>query len=148
MTTPGVPPTDGTTPQPPAPGAPGGSAPAPAASPDVRFVEELVAELPGFADAYEAHVFNENGVLPHVFFMDVVEETVQAFLGEESDVPDWRRTLDFLEERTGSDTPEVQAVIVTSFLNDLPYPGQPGHDIVRHLPPRMAATFARIRPKG
>ncbi|MGW1883988.1 hypothetical protein [Streptomyces sp. NPDC001970] len=120
----------------------------PDVSPDVRLVQDLVAAIPGFEDSYDAHVFNEHGVLPHVFFIDVVEETVLAFLGEESEVPDWRRTLDFLEGQSARGVPEVDAVIVTSFLNDLPYPGQPGNDIVRHLGPVMAAKFAKIRPSG
>ncbi|MEU8675304.1 hypothetical protein [Streptomyces sp. NPDC048560] len=41
-----------------------------------------MAQVPGFEEGYECHVFNENGVLPHVFFWDVGQDTVRSYLGE------------------------------------------------------------------
>ncbi|WP_351226126.1 hypothetical protein [Streptomyces sp. NPDC002133] len=117
-------------------------------TPDVQLVQDLVARIPEYEDLYESHVFNEDGVLPHVFFWDVVQEVVRSYLGEDPEAPDWRRTLDFLEEHSARGVPEIDAVIVTSFLDDLPYPGRPGHDIVQHLGPVLAAKFAKIRPSG
>ncbi|MGW9073327.1 hypothetical protein ACWGQT_28275 [Streptomyces yangpuensis] len=49
----------------------------------MRLVEDLVARVPGFADAYECHVMNEPRVLPHLFFWDVVQDTVASYLGED-----------------------------------------------------------------
>ncbi|MGO4648941.1 hypothetical protein AB4305_28910 [Nocardia sp. 2YAB30] len=117
-------------------------------TPDVQLVRDLVARIPEFAETYESHVFNEGGVLAHVFFWDVVQETVGSYLGEDADAPDWRRTLAFLEEQSALGVSEIDAVIVTSFLDYLPYPGKPGHDIVRHLGPVMKAEFVKIRPSG
>jgi hypothetical protein len=113
----------------------------------VRLVEDLVAQVPGFEDAYECHVFNEHGVLPHLFFWDVVQDTVRSYLGEgDPDGPDWRRVLIFLEEETRRCAPGAIEVIVTSFLYDLPYKGEPGYGIEAHLGPAMKERYLQLRP--
>ncbi|MFI0823419.1 hypothetical protein ACH4Q7_03060 [Streptomyces roseolus] len=119
----------------------------------VRLVHDLVVHVPSFQDAYDSHVFRQGDVLPHVFFWDVVQGTVRSFLtrtgaGAEGAAADWRRTLDFLEERCGRGDAVVDEVIVTSFLGDLPSPHEPGHGIVLQLGPVMAARFGRMRPRG
>ncbi|MFC9326188.1 hypothetical protein [Kitasatospora sp. NPDC057015] len=114
---------------------------------DVRFVRDLVARIPAFDDLYRSHVFNEDGVLAHVIFWDITLATVASYLGDE-DEPDWRSTLPFLEEQLSLGVPEISEVVVTSFLNYLPWPGEPGHGIVRELGPAMARSFASIRPSG
>ncbi|MEU3395469.1 DUF7674 family protein [Streptomyces filamentosus] len=119
----------------------------PADPPGVQLVHDLLLHVPAFRGAYESHVFRQGGVLPHVFFWDVVQGTVRSFLADEA-APDWRRTLDFLEERSSRGDSAVDEVIVTSFLGDLPSPQEPGHGIVRQLGPVMSAKFLRIRPGG
>ncbi|GLY91330.1 hypothetical protein [Actinoallomurus iriomotensis] len=114
-------------------------------TPDVQLVEELVRRLPAFEDLYESHVFNEDGVLPHVFFWDVTQETVASFLGDE-DPPDWRATVGFLEEQFGAAEPKAREVVVTSFLDYLPFPGQPGGDLTRYLGPQLTGKLAELRP--
>ncbi|MEU8953529.1 hypothetical protein AB0C93_04410 [Streptomyces sp. NPDC048518] len=113
---------------------------------DVQLVRDLVAAVPGFEELFDAHVFNEDGVLPHVFFWDVVEETVASFLGRGE--TDWRDTLRFLEDELRLDAPQVNEVVVTSFLLGLPWPDQPGYGLVDHLGRAMKARFAAIRPSG
>jgi hypothetical protein len=113
---------------------------------DVQLVRDLVAAAPGFEGLFDAHVFNEDRVLPHVFSWDVVQETVASFLG--GDETDWRVTLQFLEKQLLLDVPEVAQVVTTSFLFNLPWPDQPGHSLVDHLGPAMSARFAAIRPSG
>ncbi|MET9625652.1 MULTISPECIES: hypothetical protein [unclassified Streptomyces] len=117
-------------------------------TPSVQLVSDLVTRIPEFRDAYESHLFNQGDVLPHVFFWDVVQDTVRSFLGEDPGAADWRRTLAFLEEQSMRGVLGIDEVIVTSFLNDLPYPHEPGHGIVEQLGPVMAAKFVRIRPGG
>ncbi|MFF9011244.1 hypothetical protein ACF087_36440 [Streptomyces goshikiensis] len=113
----------------------------------IRLVEDLVAQVPGFEDAYESHVFNENGVLPHMFFWDVVQDTVHSYLAEgDPDGPDWRQVLTFLEEQTHRRLPGAIEVIVTSFLYDLPYQGEPGYGIEAHLGPAMEERYLQLRP--
>ncbi|MER6095098.1 hypothetical protein ABT154_04445 [Streptomyces sp. NPDC001728] len=121
---------------------------APAATPSVQLVSDLVTRIPEFRGAYETHVFHQGGVVPHVFFWDVVQDTVRSYLGEVPGAADWRRTLDFLEEQSCRGVVGVDEVIVTSFLGDLPSPQEPGHAIVQQLGPVMAARFVRIRPLG
>ncbi|WP_329390283.1 hypothetical protein OG625_39780 (plasmid) [Streptomyces sp. NBC_01351] len=117
------------------------------AAASMRLVDDLVAQVPGFQDAYESHVFNENGVLPHMFFWDVVQDTVHSYLAEgDPDGPDWRRVLAFLEEETRHRVPGAIEVIVTSFLNDLPYEGEPAHGIEAHLGPAMKKRYLQLRP--
>ncbi|MFF1719862.1 hypothetical protein [Streptomyces sviceus] len=113
---------------------------------DVQLVRDLVAAAPGFEDLFDAHVFNEDGVLSHVFFWDVVQETVASFLG--GNKTDWQVTLRFLEEQLRLDVPEVTTVVVTSFLFNLPWPDQPGYGLVDHLGPAMSARFGAIRTSG
>ncbi|MFI7359892.1 hypothetical protein ACIBTP_38915 [Streptomyces avidinii] len=113
---------------------------------DVQLVQDLVAAVPGFEDPVDVHVFNEHGVLFHVFFWDVVQETVASFLG--GDETDRRDTLRFLEEQLRLDVPEVTTVVVTSFLFSLPWPDRPGYGLVDHLGPAMSARFAALRPSG
>ncbi|MFE6226531.1 MULTISPECIES: hypothetical protein [unclassified Streptomyces] len=113
----------------------------------MQLVHDLLAHVPAFRGAYESHVFRQGGVLPHVFFWDVVQGTVRSFLAEDGE-PDWRRTLDFLEEQIRRGDSAVDEVIVTSFLGDLPSPQEPGHGIVGQLGPVMAARFGRMRPRG
>ncbi|MFF1507466.1 hypothetical protein [Streptomyces sp. NPDC058326] len=117
-------------------------------TPGVRLVGDLVSRIPEFRGVYENHVFRQGGVLPHVFFWDVVQDTVRSFLGEAPDAADWRSTLAFLEEQSCRGVLGVDEVIVTSFLGDLPSPQEPGHAIVHQLGPVMAAKFVRIRPLG
>ncbi|MFF0747534.1 hypothetical protein [Streptomyces sp. NPDC004267] len=120
----------------------------PAPTPGVQLVSDLVARVPGFRDVYDAHVFCQGRVRPHVFFWDVVQATVSSFLQQEGAGADWRRTLDFLEEQSRRGVVGVDEVIVTSFLGDLPHPHEPGHAIVRRLGPVMTARFLRLRPGG
>ncbi|MFJ6798125.1 hypothetical protein [Streptomyces sp. NPDC091268] len=113
----------------------------------MRLVEDLVAQVPGFEDTYESHVFNEHGVLPHLFFWDVVQDTVHSYLTEDTpDGPDWRGVLAFLEEETHRRVPGAIEVIVTSFLYDLPCRGEPGYGIEAHLGPAMKERYLQLRP--
>ncbi|MFB7029040.1 MULTISPECIES: hypothetical protein [unclassified Streptomyces] len=120
----------------------------PSVTPSVQLVSDLVTRIPEFREAYEIHVLHQGGVLPHVFFWDVVQDTVRSFLGEDPAAPDWRRTLAFLEEESCRGVLGIDEVIVTSFLGDLPSPHEPGHALVHRLGPVMAARFARMRPLG
>ncbi|CAM5678990.1 hypothetical protein SAVIM338S_07270 [Streptomyces avidinii] len=113
----------------------------------VQLVEDLVAQVPGFEDAYESHVFNQDEVLSHVFFWDVVQDTVHSYLAEgDPDGPDWRRVLAFLEEETRRRVPGAIEVIVTSFLYSLPHQGKPGYGIEEHLGPAMKESYLQLRP--
>ncbi|MFJ8608092.1 hypothetical protein ACIRH0_12950 [Streptomyces sp. NPDC093675] len=117
-------------------------------SADVQLVEYLVARFPALEDSYSAHVFNEDGVLPHVFFWDVTQDVVNSFVAQDPDALDWRSVLAFLEEQLSRGIPKVNEVICTSFLWYLPNPGDPGYEIINHLGPTMTRKFREMRPHG
>lgn len=114
----------------------------------VQLVEDVVARFPILEDSYDAHVYNEGGVLPHVFFWDVTQGVVNSFVTQNPDTLDWRSVLAFLEEQLCRGILEVNEVITTSFLWYLPNPGDPGYEIVAHLGPVMTRKFQEIRPRG
>ncbi|MFI1188941.1 hypothetical protein [Streptomyces californicus] len=114
----------------------------------MQLVMDLVARFPILEDLYESHVFNEGGVLPHVFFWDVAQDVVSSYISQDPDSLDWRSILSFLEDRMGGEIPEEVDVICTSFLWYLPHRGDPGYEILSHLGPLMVSGFRRIRPGG
>ncbi len=120
---------------------------APDVSDDVALVQELVAAVPELEELYEVHVFNQHGTLPHIFFWDMTQDVLASY--QEDDGPDalWRQTLAFLERRFGGSR-EADAVIGTSFLYSLPWPGQPGYGIVEELGPTLRRVFSEVRPGG
>jgi hypothetical protein len=112
-----------------------------------EFIEQFSRDLPGFEELYSIHLENEGQSLPHLFFsIDVVKATVDSFLGNREEESDWRLTLSYLEQKFAQHIPEVDAVITASFLEQLPYKGQPGADIARNLGPQMKAKLAELRP--
>jgi hypothetical protein len=114
-----------------------------------EFTEQFSRDLPGFEGAYLAHLENEDGSFPHLFFaIDVVPATVNSFLNVPGEDSDWRLTLSYLEDKFAQHIPEINTVIVTSFLYQLPYEGQPGADIVYSLGPQMKVRLAEMRPSS
>jgi hypothetical protein len=119
-------------------------------SADVDFLLQLVERFPQLAEDYEIHVENNGGPLPHLFFWDVTQAIVDAYTnnGVEYADLDWRGLLDFLEEVYPTAHLDVQKVIVTSFLMNLPWPGEPGYGLVELLGPALAKMFVQVRPSG
>jgi hypothetical protein len=74
--------------------------------------------------------------------------TVDSFLEVPGEESDWRRTLAYLEDKFAQHIPEIDTLIITSFLEDLPYEGQPGAEIVRSLGLQMKAKLAKMRPSS
>jgi hypothetical protein len=72
-------------------------------------------------------------------------EQEHLYLADSADPADEIRTvLDHLEDALGADA-EVDGIIRVSFVENLPYPGEPGEDIVRQLGPRMTAALEQSR---
>ena len=113
-----------------------------------ELVTDLVAQVPGFEEVYETHLDDNGSVLPHVIFWDITQEIVTSYLRDEPDPAKWRAALDFLERRFLRDITEVNQVIVTSFLDSLPFAGEPGHGIVDQLGPALTKRYQLIRPHG
>lgn len=112
---------------------------------DVKLVEDIVERFPFFREMYESHVYDQHGVLAHVFFWELTNEVVDAYLSKEDTGLDWRGVLDFLEERVDSVDMDALGVIRVSFLEYMPYRTQPGHDLIEHLGPNLSRHFRDIR---
>ena len=117
---------------------------------DADFLHDLVERFPQLSGDYEAHIENNRGPLPHVFFWDVTMAVTHACNGTDAYYADldWRGLIQYLEEIYPMAPPEVKEVIVTSFLYNLPWPAQPGYAIVTELGPVLAGKFRQVRPAG
>jgi hypothetical protein len=118
---------------------------------EVEFVDDLVSAFPELQDDYATHVYNNDGVLAHLFFWDVTQRVVGSFRNQSDDALDWRAVLSFLEgrfleEQSTEKESVVDSLVTTAFLWNLPFPGSPGHGIARHLGPTLARRFHAIRP--
>jgi hypothetical protein len=113
-----------------------------------RLVSDLVDDDPVVAELYEWHVENNDGLLPHVFFGELRKAAVDAHLGVPDEDLDVEAFLRSLERHYHPDDEAARGVVLTSFLVDLPFPGQPGHDIADRLGPVLRAEFELVRPHG
>lgn len=115
----------------------------------VRLVERLVARVPELRPSYDEHVADYDVVLPHVYFGDVTRWVVADFEATR-ERPDatggWRDVVEFLDEEYPVSDDDAQAVIEQSFVENLPYPGEPGYGIERHLGPELTAIYRSQRP--
>lgn len=114
------------------------------------FLQDLVGRFPQLEEDYECHVENNGGPLPHVFFWEVTQAVMHAYSGTDADYAefDWRGLIEYLEETYPTAPLEVKEVIVTSFLLNLPWPGEPGYAIVAELGPTLAEKFRQVRAAG
>jgi hypothetical protein len=116
--------------------------------PAVQMVEDLATKIPGFDGAINMSWDQDHGVSPHLALSIITDETVESFVRDDGEPPDWRAVLRFLEEQSARNIPAIDTVIVTSFLDGLPAPGRPGYAIIDHLGPLMSYKFHGIRPGG
>jgi len=113
-----------------------------------RLFEALAADDSVVAEIYEAHLENNHGLLSHILMGELLselEDSHRGVAGADLDVTAFLRSL---ERHYRPEIPDERGVVVTSFLLDLPWPGQPGYDIVDRLGERLRAEFDRVRPHG
>lgn len=120
-------------------------------SSEVRLVERLVAHVPELRPSYDEHVADNGVVLGHVYFGDVTRFVVADYEAAreraDSSGP-WRAVLTFLEEEYPHSDDDAKAVIEQSFIENLPYAGEPGYGVERHLGPNLRAIYDQQRPPG
>ncbi|MCP2323410.1 hypothetical protein HDA40_001917 [Hamadaea flava] len=112
-----------------------------------QFIAEMTCRFPGLQGEVDAHVENNDGLLAHVLFWDITSDVLVAFRGDDDGLS-WRDALAFFDESYLRGDREVREVLVTSFLLNLPWPDQPGYEIVGHLGPVLAERFVAVRPNG
>jgi hypothetical protein len=115
----------------------------------VAFVDRLVRAVPALAPLVEEkRVGNHNDVLPHVFLGDVARRAVANYLsGDAAARAEVTAVVATLDAEFGRDE-GVDNAIAVSFVENLPYPGEPGVDIAGVLGPQLTAELRRQRPSS
>ena len=118
------------------------------------FALDLVESFPPLGENIDFYYDGPGAFLAHVFFgTEVTREVVTAYVADISGVPiegrlDWRGVLGFLNRCLRAGDRAVGTVIGTSFLFQLPTPGQEGYGIVDELDGELARLFEVARPNG
>ena len=102
------------------------------------FIDRLIGAVPQLQPLREKHVEGNFGeLLPHVLMGEITAEAVELYVrGDQGTV---RRLLDFLEtEAEAGHEGDVDELIAVSFVENLPYDGEPGHAITGELGPRLS----------
>ncbi|MEO3925093.1 hypothetical protein ABGB07_14675 [Micromonosporaceae bacterium B7E4] len=119
-----------------------------------RFALDLVENFPSLGANLDFYYHDPEEFHAHVFLgVEVTRKVVAAYVadpgdGAGGDQLDWRGVLNFLNERLRSGDEAVKTVIGTSFLFQLPLPGQEGYPIVEQLDDELGRLFRLARPKG
>jgi hypothetical protein len=111
-------------------------------------VDTLVRTFPGVKEVYDGHLRENLGeLLPHVFFGDltrfVIEEHRRERPGRSSRML-VDSLLEFLEAGLAGPDPDVQEVIVVSFLENLWQAEGEYGSLVERLGPEMRAALERL----
>jgi hypothetical protein len=105
----------------------------------VRLLAERSSELRTLLDEHTAA--NHGELLSHLYMGEVTEWLVNAHAdGREHDVRD---VLQFLEEQFEGDE-DVRELIAVSFLENLPFPGEPQASVRALLPPALRDELQRL----
>jgi hypothetical protein len=121
---------------------------------DEAFAVELAETFPGLGENIDFYYDDPETFLAHVYFgVEVTPKVVAAYIADVSgdstgDQLDWRAVLNFLNDKLHTGDQAVRTVIGTSFLFQLPNPGQAGYAIVDELDDELAHLFKLARPNG
>jgi hypothetical protein len=108
---------------------------------DQAFVQRLIAAVPALEPLARDNTYGDHeDVLVHMFLSDVVRQLVDNLLAGHLD--EVRTVLALLEEEWGGDVDEP---IVVSFVENLPYPHEPGAALIGMLGPNLRAELDRQR---
>jgi hypothetical protein len=116
----------------------------------VVYVKDITARFPSLATLLEEHVHDNLGeLLPHVFFGDLTRYILALLMtvnsgGGLEPRRELREMLSFLEESFSSGHPELQELIGTSFLENLPRTGEDGSEIRSMLGSTLSAELRRM----
>ena len=81
-------------------------------------VPALVAAVPELREDLDCHLFNESGILQHVFFaIDVTPFVIDAW--RQGQIELVNRCLAFLERALSSDDPDTRSLVATSFVHQV-----------------------------
>ena len=107
------------------------------------FINRLVLALPEFSGRRKEHLEENFGqMLPHVLIGEIAFDAAKRY--ERDGASAVQPLLDLLESEFGDD-PEVDELIAASFIENLPYPGEPGASITQLLGPKLAELLRQQR---
>jgi hypothetical protein len=119
-------------------------------APTVAFVGSLVHRCPWLLPVFQEHLDDQEGeVLSHLFMADVErwaeQEVAAGRVGEGSQLACVLSIVD--SELRGAGDTDVGEMIIVSFVEHLPYPGEPNGAIRELLPPALqGALWHRVDP--
>jgi len=110
---------------------------------EVAFVGALCFRFPELIPQLQEHIDDYDGLLPHVFMGDVTRWVLQRFHDDPSD-PTVRQILDFIETAFEHAAGEEREIIGTSFLENLPRPGEENDGVRALLGPALRNQLQEI----
>jgi hypothetical protein len=113
----------------------------------VAFVDRVTAAVPALLRLAAENEYGDRGdVLVHGFLGDVAFRELDNYRsGGPVAMEEVRTVIALLEGELGTDR-GVDEAIAVSFVENLPYPGEPGADLVDLLGPKLRAELDRQRP--
>jgi len=111
------------------------------------FVSRVIEVVPALGRLALDNRYGDRGdVLVHGFLSDVAFRAAEDFRSEDpAAVDDVRSVLRVLEAELGRDR-GVDEAIAVSFVENLPYPGEPGDALTGELGPKLTAELTAQRP--
>lgn len=92
------------------------------------------------------HVFDDDNLIPHLIMGDLAFWVVDRFKTKGNNDSVCTNIINLLEFAFNMGEQDVDDVITTSFLENLPYPSESGNEIARLLGPKLRSQFAIMRP--
>lgn len=121
----------------------GGGIPVP--TPYADFVNALAGHHEAVAEALREHLIDEDDdLLPHIFMGDLVRAAIE-WLGTADGRASVVSVLAALDNAYGHDY-EVDELIATGFVENLPYPNDSGAQLLTMLGPKLRAEYNLERP--
>jgi len=109
--------------------------------------DRLTETFPQLRPLREEHLEAFGELLPHVLFGELTAWLVGEYVAAPQAGPEaaWRRILAELERSYETGDVDTRELLYVSFLENLPYPQEPGAGIADHLGPHLAADLAEQR---
>jgi hypothetical protein len=118
----------------------------PAVTPARTLIPDLAAANPAMAGVLDSHIADWDELLPTTYFADLVRACVRWLgSGEAPHRESVASVLGDLDTAYGNDV-EVDELISTGFVENLPYPDEEGAGMLAMLGPKLRAEYNLERP--
>jgi hypothetical protein len=107
----------------------------------IFFVEGIANRFPSVRELLREHVEDNDEIIPHVFFGDLTRHLTALYKlqtkGDSNAASELRGILDDLENGYVLGDSDIQELIVVSFLENLPAPGEEGAELREMVGPNL-----------